>query len=199
MKHGPRKSAPGVKNGRVLTKNRLDLTPSYWNTPQPVTVFDREKPGRGYRHLLDTRTLVDFVELLPEWEETSKGLDAVLLATGSPFSDGWYDTRVIGICAWQRNVEVVWEEDHVEAHASTLDRLNVPRQRTGRGVLCRFTEDSARAYQLLHVFLHELGHHRDLMTTRSAATPARGESFAESYALQYEDEIWERYARQFKI
>ena len=33
--------------------------------------------------------------------------------------------------------------------------------------VCRFTEASARGFQLMHMFLHELGHYHDRMTTRS--------------------------------
>jgi hypothetical protein len=46
----------------------------------------------------------------------------------------------------------------------------------------RFTEGQARAYQLLHILPHELGHHHDRITTRSRRRSARGEPYAEAYA-----------------
>jgi hypothetical protein len=48
--------------------------------------------------------------------------------------------------------------------------------------MVKWTENTARAYQLLYMFLHELGHHHDRMTTRSRRATARGEPYAESYA-----------------
>ena len=59
-----------------------------------------------------------------------------------------------------------------------------------------FTRSTARAYQLLHVLLHELAHHHDLMTTRRQVEPGRGEQYAESWALKYEAKIWTAYAER---
>lgn len=56
-----------------------------------------------------------------------------------------------------------------------------------------------RAYQLLHVALHELGHHHDRMTTKSKRRASRGEGFAERHALNYGDRIWERYLEAFGL
>jgi len=64
-------------------------------------------------------------------------------------------------------------------------------------VIVRWTETTAKAYQLLHVFLHELGHHHDRMTTRSRSTAARGEPYAETYAERYADRIWDAYEAEF--
>jgi hypothetical protein len=67
---------------------------------------------------------------------------------------------VVGICAWDRELEQTYSLAHVEEHAALLDRLQVERDLEGRGwVRCKFTRSTARAYQLLHIFLHELGHH----------------------------------------
>ena len=63
-------------------------------------------------------------------------------------------------------------------------------------MLCHFTETSARGYQLLSVLLHELGHHHDRLTTRSRCV-GRGEPYAERYAIEHTDLIWERYLRAF--
>lgn len=58
---------------------------------------------------------------------------------------------------------------------------------------CNFNEDTMRAYLLLHILLHELGHHRDCMTAPDRGSITRGESYAEQYALRHGDEIWNRY------
>jgi hypothetical protein len=60
-------------------------------------------------------------------------------------------------------------------------------------VVLQFTEAMARAYQLLHVFLHELGHYRDRMTMRTQKHSARGEGFADGYAMRCMERVWERY------
>lgn len=66
-------------------------------------------------------------------------------------------------------------------------------------VRLRWTEAQARAYQLLHIFFHEFGHHHDRMTTKRQVRGSRGESYAEAYARQYEDLIWDRYLRVFDL
>ncbi len=64
---------------------------------------------------------------------------------------------------------------------------------------CDFTNSKIRAYQLLHILLHELGHHHDRMTTKYQQQSSRGERFAERYALNYADRIWERYLDEFGL
>jgi len=58
-----------------------------------------------------------------------------------------------------------------------------------------FDRRTAAAYQLLHVFLHELGHHID------ACAPLRrgwrGEEYAEGWALRCADRIWAAYVTEF--
>ena len=49
----------------------------------------------------------------------------------------------------------------------------------------------------MHILLHELGHHHDRMTTTSQIRSARGERFAETYALRYADSLWDAYFREF--
>ena len=49
------------------------------------------------------------------------------------------------------------------------------------------------------IFLHELGHHHDRMTTRSRRGTARGEAYAENYALAYADRIWDGYVDAFGL
>jgi len=71
---------------------------------------------------------------------------------------------------------------YYDEHKDIFDRLDVPAEKQGDQVLCRFDEASIRAYQLLHILLHELGHHHDRMTTRSQRQACRGEQYAEAYA-----------------
>jgi hypothetical protein len=200
MKRQGRKTNPKVVDGKVQKKNRTEPTPSYWNTSQDIPAIDRERPGSGYKHLLKKRDIVDFISILPDWEELSKGLDAVLLATGEYNTDGWYSNLgIVAICAWEKELWRKSGRDFIDDHEGVLNQLGVEREARKDHVLCKFTEPQARAYQLLHVFLHELGHHHDRMTTKSKRGSARGEDYAETYALKYADVIWQRYQECFEV
>lgn len=59
-----------------------------------------------------------------------------------------------------------------------------------RCTLMRFDRCTAAAYQLLHVFLHELGHHVDAMSRPHPGVVVRGESYAEQWAHRCADRIW---------
>lgn len=199
MRPQQRKTNPKVRDGKVQKKNRSELTPNYWNTPQDVPVIDRERPGPGHRHLLRKKDIVEFISILPDWEELSQGLDAILLAQAKDNIDGWYDLGVVAICAWDRKLFCNFCYEFYEEHADIFERLGVESEKVPSGRLCKFTELQARAYQLLHIFLHELGHHHDRMTTRSKRETARGEAYAEAYARQYEKLIWSRYLECFEL
>src|SRR3954453_14700533 len=63
----------------------------------------------------------------------------------------------------------------------------------------RWTEDQARASQLLHILPHELGHHYDRITSRKGRRAGRGEPYAEAYANRVLEEIWPAYLRAFRV
>lgn len=195
MKRIARKTTPKVVGGKVQRKNRSAETPSYYNTPQDVPAIDRQRPGAGFRHVLKKRDLIDFVSIVPEWEQLSKGLDVIILAPGEYDRDGWYNPGVVAICAWERELRRVAVPSYYLEHRDIFDRLGVSCAKHGGQYVCQFTESTARAFQLLHIFLHELGHHHDRMTTRSKKDASRGESYAESYARRYESLIWQRYQK----
>jgi len=143
--------------------------------------------------------LKDLFELPPDWAELSKGLDAVLLSAARRRSEGWYDLGVVGICAWPKDPWCVVDASYYEDHKQVFARLGVPCETKGEDYLCKFSESMVRAYQLLHIFLHELGHHHDRMTTRRQRETGRGETYAEEYALRHEQLIWAHYADRFGI
>jgi hypothetical protein len=124
----------------------------------------------------------------------------MVLAAGDESSFGWYRDGSIFLPAWRR---ALWCEDtslewHAE-HAGVLDRLGVAVEKRGPRLVTKWTEDQARAFQLLHVFLHELGHHHDLMTTSSRWDAARGEPFAEQFALELEERMWDDFVQVFPL
>ena len=200
MRHMNRRSAPKVVGGKVQRKNRSTTTPNYYDTPQTSPVIDRRRPGLGYRHILMKRDVERFINILPDWNELSKGLNAVVQAPGNGYCDGWHKPGVVAVCAWERDVWVEVGPWYFDDHKSIFNQLGVPCESLDTGDhLCKFTEGTAKAYQLLHILLHELGHHHDRMTTKSKRESARGERYAERYAIKYARWIWNRYFDEFGL
>jgi hypothetical protein len=194
----PLKTTPAVQAGKARRKNRSALTPNYWNTPQERPVIDRQRPGRGFRHVLLKRDVERFIAILPEWGVLSRGLNAIVLAPGRETCQGWHRRGVVAVCAWSRELAEEWSNDFVEEHRKVLQRLDVPLEPSDEeSTWCHFTEDSVRGFQLMHVLLHELGHHQDRITTRSEGRPARGEGYAEMYANAHAEGLWRRYFDAF--
>ena len=84
-------------------------------------------------------------------------------------------------------------------HADVLELLGVAVWKVGPRWVAEWTEDQVRAFQLLHVFLHELGHHHDRMTTYSRRRAARGEAYAEQFANELASYLWDDYTRAFRV
>ncbi|MEM7189566.1 MAG: hypothetical protein AAF439_08130 [Pseudomonadota bacterium] len=153
-----RRQTPKVVAGKVQKKNRHQPTKTYWNTVQKVPVIDKERAGRGYKHLLSKFDIHSFIEIVPEWDQLSEGLDAILLAAGERGYDGWYNhLGVVAICAWERDLWRVTTSDHFNEHRAVYDRLGISYEKRGPDYLCKFTENTARAYQLLHIFFARAG------------------------------------------
>jgi hypothetical protein len=217
-----RRSAMKVRNGRVLKKNswRLDRG-DYRALAQAEIRLDRRRPPDGYRHLITIAQLRRFIALLPDWDEVAVGLDAIVLDSADDCA-GWCGPGVVAICAWQRELWDWWSADMVLEHRPILDVLEVEcvpielsvehrefvedlaalgfrvRRRLADTEL-RFTEAQARAYQLLHILPHELGHHHDRITSHRGRRAGRGEPYAEAYANRVLEEIWPSYAREFEL
>jgi hypothetical protein len=193
----PRKTTPKVKGGRVQKKNNWSPTTDAALLAGTGVAFERRRPGAGYRHLLRKVDLERFIALLPDWDELAVGLRQVVL--DAPYDDyqGWHSSGVVALCAWERELWVDYPRDFVQEHQGIFDRLGIETRPNPTGALVCWTEPTAKAYQLLHVFLHELGHHHDRMTTRSRNATARGERYAEAYANRYADQIWDAYEAEF--
>ena len=177
-----RKTAPGIRNGRAQKKNNWDASPSwYWGEPPARLVIDRRRPGEGYRHLLFKKDIERFIALIPNWAKLAVGLKVIVLATGERRTDGWYSQGVIAICAWRTQTSYELDRDWYDEHRGFLSRIGARVFDPGPSgdPVIHWTDDTARAYQLCHVFLHELGHHADRMHTRAKVDNApRGESAA---------------------
>lgn len=196
-----RRSAPGVRDGEVREKNNWRRSPSCYRVPQSVPAIDRRRPGDGYRHVLMKRDVERFVELLPHWDDVSRGLDVIVLDCGRRGCDGWYNRGVLGLCAWRTNMVYELDPEWYAEHRDFLNRIGLRVDDYGcEPYVAHWTPDTARAYLLCHVFLHELGHHIDRMCTRSKWDNApRGEDWAEQYAWAYELMVLERYFEEFGL
>lgn len=200
-----RRATPKVKNGKVQKKNRYQQSQNYYLTSPSQLQIDCMNPGKDYIHLLDRYDIERFLAIIPNWQELARGLNAIVLAGRRRSCDGWHERGVIHICSWQKELWIDYEEWYFNAHEAIFKRLHVPSQTLEtmadddeRYVRCFFSEENAKAYQLLHIFLHELGHHYDRMTTDKKLHSVRGESFAESFALEHEKIIFERYCEVFR-
>jgi hypothetical protein len=199
MRSSQRKTGTKVRDGKVTRKNRTELSNHYSQVRQFETVIDRLRPGEGYKHYLTIADVRRFIGILPDWDELSAGLDAIILDEGGGRM-GWHWDGVVAVCAWERELVSDWDNEFAEAHAAILDRLGVERKpmpNDPQGTLCYFDEPSIKGFQLMHILLHELGHHHDRMNTRSRRASARGENYAESYSLKYAERIWDAYFRVF--
>jgi hypothetical protein len=190
----PRKTATRVKKGRVGKKNNwASDRGDYFAWPQAEIRLDRRDPGPGYRHVLTVGQLRKSLSLLPDWDEVALGLDAIVIGEGRPDAMGWYSDRVIVLCAWPAE-SGFWGEadkDWIDDNIDLLSLLGVEvDEQDGRfGLL--WTEAESRAFMLLDVLPHELGHHHDLMTNRSGRV-SRGEPFATEYAARVLSEVWQK-------
>jgi len=190
-----------VRDGRVQKKNnwardRGDYTA--WT--QAEIRIDRKAPSYGCRHLITVAQLREFLDLLPDWDQLTIGLEAIVLDNADD-AMGWCSPGVVAVCAWE--ADLWWEEAYpswVEHHHAILDTLDVVYERVADGRYdVRWTENQARAFQLLHVLPHELGHHHDRMTNRSKLRIARGEPYAEDYAIRVMNDVLPLYSRRFDL
>lgn len=199
MRHINRKTDPKVIGGLVQKKNNWALTSDYYNTEQKLPVIDRKRPGKGFRHLLKQKDIYDFIGILPDWAELSVGLNAIVLAPGRWDAFGYHVRGVVHVGAWDANIWTELSKAGYEQEREILQKLSVPCEQVEDGMLCKFTESTARAHQLLATLLHELGHHHDRMTTKYKSSTGRGESYAEAYAKEYAERIWIEYQEVFGV
>lgn len=196
-----RRTATRVKDGRVQKKNNwAPAERSIHATTQDEIHIERRDPGDGYRHLVTVAQLREFIRLLPDWDELAVGLDAIVLDDGDQGCMGWHLEGVVALCGWER--ELWWHRPDprfIDEHRTILDQFDVPVVKVGGQLRVEWTEAQARAFQLLNVLTHELGHHHDRITTKSRSRPSRGEPYAESYGRRVMDEVWPAYARSFGI
>ena len=86
-------------------------------------------------------------------------------------------------------------------HKPIFDELGVRVSEGEFGLACEFTVEAAKAYQLLHIFLHELGHHEYRITKGQKHGKDRhgSEKYAEDYAIRWHRKLWKRYCELFSF
>lgn len=199
MFRGPRRSTPRVRAGRVQRKNSTRRTLDYYGQEMPWLVVDRQRPGTGCFHIARREEVRRFVELLPEWPLLTAGLNAIVLARAEWDCQGWHTPGVVALCAWDT---LVWDDCEpwfIDEHRGLLDKLEVPIEESREGGASYFTTETAKAFSLVHVLVHELGHHHDWITSRTKKKESRGEEYAESYARRHEDVVLARYREEFGL
>jgi len=186
-----------VKDGAVQKKHRHVASAALG------FVVDRESPVKGRRHVVTKRDIHEFTSIIPDWSRIREGLEGVVLTCGADPADGLYRfysrerTGSIEIPAWDGDLWTVFSLEYFVEHRELFERLGVPFEPKEGGIECRFTLAQAKAFLLLHVFLHELGHHVDRMQSKQQDSSRRGEPFAEEYANTVSSLIWSEYVRVF--
>jgi len=187
-----RRTATKVKDGRVQKKNNWAPDPGdYWAVAPDEIVFDRVRPAPGRRHVVNKAQVLRVLHLLPDWDVVAVGLRAILL-DDEPGCFGWYDDGVVALCDWDHDLWIEHEDWFLEEHAHIFELLDIDVV----GTEVRYTEEQARAFMLLHILPHELGHHHDRMSTRSKWRSPRGESYAEDYANRALEVLWPLYSSE---
>ncbi|RJP60173.1 MAG: hypothetical protein C4541_04660 [Candidatus Auribacter fodinae] len=192
-----RKTATKVKSGKVQKKNRTQFT------ARNAYFIDRKSPAKGCRHVVTKKDVKLFIDIIPGWDQLCDGIELILLSPGSHDYDGLYEyfyrekTGIIQLAAWDKNLWKTVDDDYFDEHKHVFDLLGVAYEQHKKGWECRFTDNQARAFMLLHVFVHELGHHLDRMRTRNQFSMPGGEFFAEKYANKHLETLWPLYIQTF--
>ena len=151
--------------------------------------------------MLSKRDMQAFFQLIPDWSGLSRRLTRIVLAPPDS-ADGWHvfyyreETCAIFLTAWDKDLWVELSAAYFQEHEPIFARLGVAHDRTESGVTCRFTEAQARAFMLLHVFMHELGHHHDRLHHKHRDS-SRGEDYAERFANGRFEQLYPAYVRAF--
>lgn len=167
-------------------------------TPGELPII-KESAIRGARHLVSETDLRCFISIIPGWDQLSNGLHGLVLGTGDDDCYGWHDVGVICVHAWRTPIEESWQPGFYAEHREVLERLTVPveyDEPSGR-YLIGFTKKTAMGFLLMHIFLHELGHHHDRMQTRSRLHAPGEEDFAETFSHEVAATMWPEFYRLF--
>ncbi|HEY9510475.1 MAG TPA: hypothetical protein VIV82_11510 [Verrucomicrobiae bacterium] len=191
-----RRTATKVKDGLVQHKNR------HRPTGHDGYVLHRESPGREFRQVVSKRDVQAFIDIVPDWPRLSERLERIVLASRSDGWDGAHEfyhreeTGAIFLHAWRADLWTELTTSYFDSHQQILEALGVSFDRQENCVTCRFTEAQARAFTLLHVFMHELGHHYDRIHQKHRNS-SKGEDYAERFANSRFEQLFPMYVGLF--
>jgi hypothetical protein len=191
-----RRTATKVKDGCVQRKNR------HRPTGHDGFVLDRESPGREFRHVVSKRDVQAFIDIVPDWHRLSERLERIVLSSRGDGADGVHvfyhreETGAIFLHAWRDDLWSDLNTGYFNSHQQIFETLGVSYNRKEDCVTCRFTEAQARAFMLLHVFMHELGHHYDRIHQKHLNS-TKGEAYAERFATSRFEQLFPEYVRLF--
>lgn len=191
-----RKTTPKVKNGRVQKKNR------HRPTRNNSLFIKIDRSSDECRVVLTKDEIWKFLRLVPDWKRVSIDLDEIYLCAGyyeDEIGEGVYEyPRFPAICldGWNKGLRKSMDREYFQIHCDIFERFGVAVENVDGTFYAQFTENSAKAYQLLHIFLHELGHHH-YRITKGWGKDAGNEKYAENYAKKMERKIWPRYCEAF--
>ena len=152
--------------------------------------------------MVSKRDIQAFIDLIPDSHRLCQRLERIVLACPNSGDDGAYEfyhreeTGAIFLSAWPEDLWIELRTAYFDAHEQIFTRLGVSFDRAEKMVFCRFTEPQARAFSLLHVFVHELGHHHDRLTQKHRDS-TRGEDYAERFATSRFEQLYPAYVRVF--
>lgn len=95
--------------------------------------------------------------------------------------------------AWPEELWGDFEEEYFQEHRWHFDLFGVVYEKQKKEWACYFTEGQARAFMLLHIFLHELGHHVDKLRSKNKNEIFGGEEYANKLCKQ----MWPQYVSRF--
>jgi len=191
-----RRTATKVKDGRVQRKNR------HRPTGHDGYVLHRESPGRGFHHVVSKRDVQAFIDIILDWDRLSERLERIVLAARSDACDGAHEfyhreeTGAIFLSAWRDDLWTELTVPYFDSHEQIFETFGVSYDRQKDCVTCRFTEAQARAFMLLHIFMHELGHHYDRIHQKHRDS-SKGEDYAERFATSRFEQLFPAYVRAF--
>ncbi|MFP4105072.1 MAG: hypothetical protein ACLFVU_03185 [Phycisphaerae bacterium] len=203
MARKPRKKPAQHRASRRAKKHgKTSRLPGYFQQPDELPAVERLRPGRGYKHLLLQTDVIDFLSLLPQYNDLSQGLEEIIFAPHREGTFGWHKPHAVAICAWDNYLWLTMDEGFIMDHEELLDRLGVEREQIpAPGVPSwevRWTEDQARGFQLLGVLLEHLCLRRGQWGSATEGDASLQKRYSQQYMDKHRQTIWDRYRDMFE-
>ncbi|TDF37224.1 hypothetical protein EYS14_13790 [Alteromonadaceae bacterium M269] len=184
-----RKVTPKVRDGKVQKKNRHQWTEFQELLDQETFSTIKMKPQEGYIHVVDRKSALKFVKLIPDWEDMSKGLSALV-----PDIDGcnhqtdmnYYPNSYnsIWLSPFPKDMTLYWPKEFGEGHKEVTDLLGIEQEEIDdEEIKTVWTKPKAQAWQLLHLFLYDLYCHHECML-QGKDNYHHSDKLAEEYAIK---------------